>query len=404
MREYKKVYVTDKALKSIKNGHPWIYGVEIVKIDEEIQNGDLVDVLSLKDKYLGTGFYNDNSKITVRLLSKNSNDTFDKAFFKRRIKYALDYRLLVIPEDNLNAFRLIYGEADELPGLTVDKFNDILVVQILSLGMEIRENIILDSLYEVMIENNFEIHGIYLRNDVDIREKEGLKEEKRWYNLGIPHPEEKETIITENGIKYYVDYMEGQKTGFFLDQKFNRMLVRSLAKDKKVLDCCTHTGSFAMNAYLGGAKKVVALDISNKALMDAKHNFLLNEMDIDTVESDIFLYLENLVKEKKKDYDMIILDPPPFTKSRKTIDKALKGYQEINYLAMKALPRGGILVTASCSHFVDDVMFHKMLHEASLQAGVSLKEIAFRKAAPDHPILLGVFETDYLKFCIFQVF
>lgn len=402
MRDFKKVYVNEKAENSLKNGHPWVYNGEIVSIDEGIENGDLVDIISSKMKYLGTAFYNSNSKITLRLLSRNTNDTFDEDFFKRRISYALNYRIMLM-KDNMNAARIIYGEADELPGLTVDKFNDILVVQILSLGIEKRRDLILKTLFNIMNEQGFNIQGIYLRNDVDIREKEGLKEEKKWYNLGIPIPDKIETIIEENGIKYYVDFINGQKTGFFLDQKYNRLLVKDIAKNHCVLDCCTHTGSFAMNAYLGGAKKVVALDISSKALSDAKRNFALNDMEIDTIESDIFAYLEELSKNKVKEYDMIILDPPPFTKSRKTIDKAIRGYQEINYLAMKALPRGGILVTASCSHFVSHENFQKLLHNASLRAGVSLKQIAARGASFDHPILLGVEETDYLKFYIFQV-
>lgn len=270
-RDFKKIIISSKGETSILNGHPWIYDGEVVSKDE-ITNGDIVDVVSRKGKYLGSGFYNDNSKIIVRLISRNANDVFDSSFFRRRIRYAIDYRLTVM-QDELNAFRVVFGEADELPGLTVDKFNDILVVQILSLGIEVRKDMILKLLYEEMIASGFSISGIYIRNDVDIREKEGLEEYKGWYNLGIPHPNSTRTEIVENGIKYIVDFENGQKTGFFLDQKYNRLAIRKIAKGRKVLDCCTHTGSFAMNAYLGGAKEVTAVDISEKAIEDSLKKF-----------------------------------------------------------------------------------------------------------------------------------
>lgn len=401
-RDFKKVIISSKGEASILNGHPWIYDGEIISKDE-ITNGDIIDVVSQKGKYLGSGFYNDNSKIVVRLISRNANDVFDSDFFRRRIRYAIDYRLTVM-QDELNAFRVIFGEADELPGLTVDKFNDILVVQILSLGIEVRKDIILKILYEEMLESGFNISGIYIRNDVDIRKKEGLEEYKGWYDLGFKNPSVTKTEIVENGIKYIVDFENGQKTGFFLDQKYNRLAIRKIAKGRKVLDCCTHTGSFAMNAYLGGAKEVTAVDISEKALDDSLKNFELNNMKINTICGDIFDVLKNLSLSKKKEYDFIILDPPAFTKSRKTLDNALNGYQEINYLAMKALPRGGYFATASCSHFATPELFLKAIYKASLDAGVRLKQVSFSEAAFDHPVLIGVEETRYLKFYIFQVF
>ncbi len=401
-RDFKKVIISSKGEASILNGHPWIYDGEIISKDE-ITNGDIIDVVSQKGKYLGSGFYNDNSKIVVRLISRNANDVFDSDFFRRRIRYAIDYRLTVM-QDELNAFRVIFGEADELPGLTVDKFNDILVVQILSLGIEVRKDMILKILYEEMLESGFNISGIYIRNDVDIRKKEGLEEYKGWYDLGFSNPSVTKTEIVENGIKYIVDFENGQKTGFFLDQKYNRLAIRKIAKGRKVLDCCTHTGSFAMNAYLGGAKEVTAVDISEKALDDSLKNFELNNMKINTICGDIFDVLKNLSLSKKKEYDFIILDPPAFTKSRKTLDNALNGYQEINYLAMKALPRGGYFATASCSHFATPELFLKAIYKASLDAGVRLKQVSFSEAAFDHPVLIGVEETRYLKFYIFQVF
>ena len=401
-REYKKVYITKKGENSILLGHPWVYEGEIVKTDSGINNGDIVDITNDKDKYLGSGFYNNNSKITVRLLSRNANDNYDIEFFRRRIGYAIDYRLTVM-EDNLNAFRVIFGEADELPGLTVDKFNDILVVQILSLGIEIRKDMILKTLYEEMIKRDFDIKGIYIRNDVDIRGKEGLEEYKGWFDLGLGLQKSTKTTIIENGIKYVVDFENGQKTGFFLDQKYNRLAIRKIAKNRSVLDCCTHTGSFAMNAYMGGAKEVTAMDISEKALDDAKENFKLNNMNINTVCGDVFDVLKDLSESKNKKYDFVILDPPAFTKSRKTIDKALKGYQEINYLALKSLPRGGYFATASCSHFANPELFLNAIYKASLDAGVKLKQVSYTGAAFDHPVLIGVEETRYLKFYIFQV-
>lgn len=395
-------YINKKAEERVLNNHPWVFQSDIVKKDEEIKNGDIVVVRNSKDKFLGSAFYNDNSKITLRFISRNANDDFSYEFFKRRIEYALEYRMKVMPED-LNAFRIIYGEADFLPGLTVDKFNDCLVVQILSLGIDVRKDMILQALYEV-VSKHFKIRGIYLRCDVNLREKEGLEEYVGWYE-GIPveRPEDTTTMITENGLKYIVDFKEGQKTGFFLDQKYNRLLVKNLAKDMVVLDCCTHTGSFAMNAALGGAKRVVALDISAKALEDAKKNFALNNLDIETKEADLFDYLREIVDRKIKEFNLIILDPPAFTKSRSTIKNALKGYQEINYLAMRALPRGGYLVTASCSHYASEKDFTQAIFDASLKAGVSLRVVKKAYAAPDHSELMGVDETKYLKFFIFQV-
>ena len=401
-RNIKKVIISKKAEKSILLGHPWIYNGEIINKEDDIRNGDIIDVVNNNNKYLGSGFYNDNSKIIIRLISRNANDLFNEDFFRRRIRYAIDYRLAVM-EDELNSFRVIFGEADELPGLTVDKFNNLLVVQILSLGIELRKDMILKLLYEEMKKSNFNILGIYIRNDVDIREKEGLEQYKGWYDLGIEISKSTKTEIIENGIKYIVDIENGQKTGFFLDQKYNRLSIRKIAKDRNVLDCCTHTGSFAMNAYIAGAKKVTAVDISEKAISDSIENFRINNMKIDTICKDVFDVLKELSEKKTKEYDFIILDPPAFTKSRKTINNALKGYQEINYLALKSIPRGGFFATASCSHFATEELFLNSIYKASLEANVKLKMVSFSGASYDHPVLIGVDETKYLKFYIFQV-
>ena len=372
-----------------------------MKADKTIKNGDIVVVRNSKDKFLGSAFYNNNSKIVLRIISRNANDIFDYDFFKRRIEYALNYRMKVMPNE-LNAFRLIYGEADFLSGLTVDKFNDCLVAQILSLGIDVRKDIILKALYDV-VSKYFKIRGIYLRCDVALREKEGLEEYVGWYE-GVPVLEDKTTTeIEENGLKYLVDFKEGQKTGFFLDQKYNRLTIRNLAKDMTVLDCCTHTGSFAMNAALGGAKKVMALDISEKALEDAKKNFALNNLEIETECADLFDYLRKLVDSKSKEFNLIILDPPAFTKSKDTIKSALRGYQEINYLAMKAIPRGGYLATASCSHYANEEDFTQAIFNASIMAGVTLRVVKKAYASWDHPEVMGIPETKYLKFFVFQV-
>ena len=263
-------------------------------------------------------------------------------------------------------------------------------------------NIIFNALYDV-VSKYFKIRGIYLRCDVALREKEGLEEYVGWYE-GVPVLEDKTTTeIEENGLKYLVDFKEGQKTGFFLDQKYNRLTIRNLAKDMTVLDCCTHTGSFAMNAALGGAKKVVALDISEKALEDARKNFALNNLKIETECADLFDYLRKLVDSKSKEFNLIILDPPAFTKSKDTIKSALRGYQEINYLAMRSLPRGGYLATASCSHYASEEDFTQAIFNASIMAGVTLRVVKKAYAAPDHPEIMGIPETKYLKFFVFQV-
>lgn len=401
-RNYIKVIIDEKGRKQQEDGHPWVYDNEIIKIEGSYENGDIVDVLSQKGKYLGSGFINNNSKIMIRIISRNANDNFDEAFFERRIKYAWDYRKTVMEED-INCCRIIFGEADEFPGLTIDRFNDILVAQVLSLGIEKRKDMIFNLIYKILREDNQNIIGIYERNDVEIRKLEGLEEYKGYYKLkDVEVPNYTITEIIENGIKYKVDVENGQKTGFFLDQKYNRLAISKIAKDKNVLDCFTHTGSFALNAAKGGAKHVHAVDISETATQMAKENAKLNglekNMSFETVN--VFDLLPQL---KNNEYDFIILDPPAFTKSRKTIENAKRGYKQINYRAMKALPRGGYLATCSCSHFMNEEKFLAMLKDAAKDAGVRLRQIEKRQQAPDHPILLNVEETDYLKFFIFQV-
>ena len=403
-RNFPKAIITKKGENWVGGGHPWIYDAEVLSIEGEYENGSLVDAVSEKGKYIGTGFISTESKIRIRLVSKNANDKFDREFWKRRVKYAWDYRKTVMGED-IGCCRLIFGEADQFPGLTVDKFGDILVTQCLSIGMEKIKNTIFPLLHEVLSEDGQTVRGIYERNDVAIRKLEGMEENKGWFEIpGVPVPDSTETEIVENGIKYNVDFENGQKTGFFLDQKYNRLAVSKIAKGKRVLDCFTHTGSFALNAAKGGASHVCAVDISESAIEMAKRNAEQNGLT-GTMEfrvADVFDLLTNLDNKKEK-FDFIILDPPAFTKSRKTVDSAFKGYKDINLRAMKLLPRGGYFATASCSHFMPDELFVKMLRAAAKDAGVELRQIEARQQSPDHPILWNVPETDYLKFYIFQV-
>ncbi len=404
-RPYPAYTVTPKAEAAILKGHPWVYADEITAApDTAPENGAVVDVLSRKGRYLGSGLLSEASKIRVRLLSRNANDRFDEDFWRRRIEYAWAYRKAIYPVEDLQCCRVVFGEADSLPGVTVDRFGPILSVQILSYGMEKRKELLARLLVETLQADGQVIEGVFLRNDVALREKEGLSEGKGWLEVpGLVHPEKAGTVIAENGVRYHVDVENGQKTGFFLDQKLNRRRVAQLAKGRRVLDCFTHTGSFALNAAFGGAEHVTAVDVSEAAVEMARANAVLNGLEgrMDFVCADVFDLLPGL--EGKHDYDFIILDPPAFTKARKTAANAMRGYKEINYRAMKLLPRGGILATASCSHFATPAMFEKMLADAAQDAGRQLRQIEARQQAPDHPILWNVEETNYLKFYLFQV-
>ena len=422
-RQYPRASITPKGEKALRGGHPWVYADEITSLSDTPADGGLVDVYSSKDKYLGTGFYNSHSKIRIRILSRNANDSFDPLFWERRLRYAVAYRRTVMGETDFKCCRLIFGEADGFPGLTVDRFENVLVAQVLSLGTECVKDILFPALVRILREEfDAPIHTLYLRNDVAIRELEGMEQYTGFYTAegselyteaaekAAAEAENRDfgtTTIVENGIKYTVDYINGQKTGFFLDQKYNRRAIRRIAEGKTVLDCFTHTGSFGLNAAAGGAKKVVSVDISADALAMAQKNADANGLSdlIEYVEADVFDYLKTLSEAGRKGcpYDFIILDPPAFTKSRDTLRNAIKGYREINAAAMKLLPRGGYLATCSCSHFMTDTYFKQMLHTAAEDAGVSLRQIEARQQGPDHPILWNVPETDYLGFYIFQI-
>ena len=397
-----KAQITKKGEAHLREGHPWVYDTEVVSLDAPCEDGSLVEVTSPKGRYLGAGFYNSHSKIRIRVISTNANDRFDRDFFRRRLQHAWEYRKTVMGED-IGCCRLIFGEADLFPGLTVDRFGDILVTQTLSLGMEKQKPVLFEELYRLLTEDGQTIRGIYERNDVAIRKLEGMEENKGFFPLeGLPVPDSTETQITENGIRYTVDFENGQKTGFFLDQKYNRRAAAALAPGKRVLDCFTHTGSFALNAAKAGAAHVHAVDISKEAVEMAQHNARMNglEANMSFETANVFDLLPSLSGHP---YDYIILDPPAFTKSHQTVDAAMRGYKEINLRAMKLLPRGGYLATCSCSHFMTEELFCKMLRAAAFDAKVSLRQIEARQQAPDHPILWNVPETNYLKFYLFQV-
>jgi 23S rRNA (cytosine1962-C5)-methyltransferase len=398
--------VSRKAAAQLAAGHPWVYDNEIIAAPSELPvPGGFADVFSEKGSWLGTGFFSPASRIRIRVFSRNANDRFDAAFWQRRLAYAWAYRKQVMGPVDSHCCRIVFGEADQLPGLTVDRFENVLVTQVTSVGMEALRGIIYPALTALLRADGQKIDGIYERDDLALREKEGLPRRKGWYDLpGEMHPDATCTEICENGIRYGVDFENGQKTGFFLDQKYNRQAVARLAAGRTVLDCFTHTGSFALNAVQGGAKRVTATDISESALamarQNAERNGLADRMDF--VCEDVFHLLPRLEAEGSP-YDFIILDPPAFTKARATTQNALRGYKEINLRAMRLLPRGGYLATASCSHFAPAPEFVKMLHAAAQDTGRMLRQIEARQQAPDHPILWEVPETDYLKFYLFQV-
>lgn len=404
-RIYPRAAVTPKAEAALLSGHPWVYDAEITALDGAPENGGLVDVVSKKGRYLGTGLYSEKSKIRLRLISRNANDTFDDAFWERKLRWAWEYRKAVLLPEDLSCCRLVFGEADGFPGLTVDRFGSILSVQVLSVGMELQKERLFPVLVEILRQDGQDITGVYERNDAALRQKEGLTEYKGWFSLpGETPPERAVTEIVENGVKYLVDVENGQKTGFFLDQKFNRRAVARLSKGRTVLDCFTHTGSFALNAAMGGAAHVTAVDVSEAAVELARDNVCRNGLEntVECVCANVFDLLPELEKQPRK-YDFIILDPPAFTKSRATVANAITGYKEINYRAMKLLPRGGFLATCSCSHFATEEKFAAMLQSAARDAGVQLRQVEARQQGPDHPILWGVDETRYLKFYLFQV-
>lgn len=392
------VTISEEGEKWLKKGQMWMYKNNVVDLDETIENGSVVDIMTTSNEYIGTGFISQKSHILVRILTKNQNEIIDRDFFKKRICFAYEFRKTV-EEENITNCRIIFGEADQLPGLTVDRYNDILVCQISSYGLDKIKDMIYEILLEVLHEDGQDVKGIYERNDIQARSKEGLTMYKGyWKNMNFPT----KTIIDENGLKLHIDVENGQKTGYFLDQKSNRVLLRKIAHGKRILDCFTHTGGFALNAAYGNAKHVTAVDVSQTALDQALRNAQLNHLEdrMSFVKADVFKYLDECYKGQ---FDLIVLDPPAFTKSRRTIDHAYSGYKRINKRAMELLNRGGYLITCTCSRFMEIDNFEKMLREAAMEANVTLKQVSVTQQNADHPILWTMEETSYLKFYIFQL-
>ena len=403
-RAYPRFTITAKGTRWVEGGHPWIYAQEIVSAPEGVENGALVDAVSEKGKYLGSGFFSRESKIRIRLLSRNANDRFDADFWRRRIRYAWDYRKTVMGAD-VSCCRVIFGEADGFPGLTVDRFESLLVTQTLSVGMERIKEMLFPLLVEVLAEDGVVIDGVFERNDAAIRALEGMEQGKGWFPLeGRDVPASAVTEICENGVYYRVDVENGQKTGFFLDQKENRAAIAPLCHDASVLDCFCHNGSFALHAAKYGAKDVLGIDISEDALVVARENARINDLDNVRFEAhNVFDLLRQYQTEGKK-FDVIILDPPAFTKSRKMLESAKRGYKDINLRAMKLVRDGGFLISCSCSQHVTPDIFMDILREAAYETRRRIRLVDVRTQGKDHPILIASQETQYLKCVIMQVF
>ena len=387
-----KFYLYKGKNKKAENGRPWIYVDEIDEYDGDYENGDIVEVYNHKHYFIGKGYINDRSKITIRIMTHDKNEEIDRNFFKNRFKMAWDYRKTVI---DTSSCRFIFGEADLLPGLTIDKYEDYYVIQISTLGMDKYRDIIVD-----LLVNEYGAKGVYERSDIATREIEGLEQTKGF----LTEPFDTNVLITENGVKYIVDLENGQKTGFFLDQKENRAAIHRICKDKDVLDCFTHTGSFALNAGIAGAKSVLGIDVSQHAVDCATRNAKLNDLQ-DTVKFECHNAFDVLPAWSKegRQFDVVILDPPAFTKSRNTIKNAQRGYREINLRGIKMVKSGGYFITCSCSHYMSEELLKTTINEAARDAHRTLRQVEFRTQSADHPILWNSDESYYLKFFVFQV-
>lgn len=383
--------------RTINAGGMWIFDNEIDKIDESFENGGLVLVKAFNGYPLGIGFINTFSKIRIRLLTRSTDTVIDKAFFEKRLINAWEYRKKTV---DTSSCRIVFGEADFLPGLVIDKFSDVLVVESLALGIDKYKSLIVNTLKEILESDGILIRGVYERSDAKVRTNEGMERIKGF----IGDEFNTDVEIIENGVRYIVDVKDGQKTGFFLDQKYNRLAIQKLCKNAKVLDCFTHTGSFALNAGIGGAKSVLGVDASELAVSQAEKNAELNGLSgsVKFLCTDVFELLPELERKGEK-YDVIILDPPAFTKSRSSVKNAVKGYKEINLRAMKLIKNGGFLATCSCSHFMSYELFTETINKATRDVHRYLRQVEFRTQAPDHPILWSSNESYYLKFYIFQV-
>ena len=383
--------------RALKSGGPWVYDNEIASIMGNFENGDIVIVRDFDGYPLGRGFINTNSKIRIRMMTRNENQEIDREFLKMRVRDAWEYRKKTV---DISSCRVIFGEADFLPGMVIDKFSDVLVVQSLARGIDKLKMIIIEELKSAMAEDGITIRGVYERSDAKVRLQEGMERVKGF----IGEPFDTKVQIVENGVKYIVDIEDGQKTGFFLDQKYNRLAIQRLCKDAKVLDCFTHTGSFALNAGIAGAKSVTGVDASQLAVDQATENAELNGLEkrVKFICEDVFELLPKLEAEGEK-YDVVILDPPAFTKSKNSIKNAVKGYREINLRGMKLVKDGGYIATCSCSHFMSYELFTQTIGQAARNVHKRLRQVEYRTQAADHPILWSADESYYLKFYIFQV-
>ncbi len=381
--------------RTVSAGGLWIFDNEIDQIDGAYENGDIVKVVSYKDDFIGYGYINDHSKIMIRILSRRKDDVIDEAFFYERFKDAWNYRKAVV---DTNCCRIVFSDSDRLPGLIVDKFNDVLVFEIDTLGMDVRKDLLVRMMKKVLAEDGVSISGVYERSDARVRTLEGLERIKGFLSEEFPTTIE----VDENGVKLKVNIAEGQKTGYFLDQKYNHLAIRKICEGKEVLDCCTHTGGFALSAAKV-AKSVIGIDASQLAIDQAEENSRLNGFEnTQFLVADVFDYLIDMEKQKKR-FDVIVLDPPAFTKSRNSVKNASKGYKEINYRAMKLLRPGGFLVTCSCSEYMPRDLFMKIILSAANDSHKRLRLVENRAQAPDHPIMLGSNVSDYLKCVIVQV-
>ncbi len=383
--------------RTIKAGGMWIFDNEIASIMGSFTNGDIVTVHDFDGYPMGKGFINQNSKIRIRLMTRNVHQQVDESFLRRRVIDAWEYRKKVVDTESC---RVIFGEADFLPGLVIDKFSDVLVMESLALGIDRFKQEIVDILKDILLQDGIVIKGVYERSDAKVRENEGMERIKGF----IGEEFDTNVEIVENGVKFLVDVRDGQKTGFFLDQKYNRLAIQKLCRGARVLDCFTHTGSFALNAAVAGAKQVIGVDASQTGVDQAVKNAILNKVEDRTAFlcRDVFELLPEL-EEKQEKFDVVILDPPAFAKSRQSVKNAAKGYREINLRAMKLVKEGGFLATCSCSHFMSYELFTEVIHQAAKNAHKRLRQVEFRTQAPDHPILWAADESYYLKFYIFQV-
>ena len=423
-RPYPKVVVTRKAARSLKAGHPWVFEGEVISLEPAadgttVINGGVVDVFEENGTWQGAGLISEQSKIRVRIVTRNANDRIDEAFWARRVSYAWNHRRVAMGsralpgcEPDTNACRVVFSEADQMPGLIVDRYENVLVTQVGTVGMEMLRPVVYPLLLNTLQADGQNVTAIYERNDSPSRTKEGLPQYKGWWDgEGAEVPASPRIMVAENGLKFDLDIENSQKTGFFLDQKYNRRAVREIAAGRRVLDCFCHVGPFGLNAAAGGAEFVRCVDVSQTAIDLAAENARLNGLDgsMGFTCANVLEYLPELTRDRARlreeggPFDLIVLDPPAFTKSRGTVNHATKGYREINYAAMRLLPRGGYLATCSCSHFMTRDLLAGAIADAAHQANVQLKQVEERQQAPDHPILWGVPESHYLDFFIFQV-